>query len=199
MKTVTRMCWGAHVLGCACTPKFWIWTSKIIPDIWLLVKCQLLSDQKIKIPSTLLGIGNSSTCRFVVHKNTVVTLYTVHSLARDCCCDTKVLLFKHYLSMNNSVVFNLDNLQKFTLLWCSYKNAVKITYFHLNAKSLIQKFVIHAILCKLCFSGTYSTDKRWCNFCLQILPTIFNLQKCYHPVSFMCSWSMPQYKIKRKK
>ena len=157
MKTVTRMCWGAHVLGCACTPKFWIWTSKIIPDIWLLVKCQLLSDQKIKIPSTLLGIGNgnSSTCRFVVHKNTVVTLYTVHSLARDCCCDTKVLLFKHYLSMNNSVVFNLDNLQKFTLLWCSYKNAVKITYFHLNVKSVIQKFGIRAIFCKLCFSGTF--------------------------------------------
>ena len=30
------------------------------------------------------------------------------------------------------------------------------------------------------------------------MPTTFNLQKCYHPVSFICAWSMPQHKIKRK-
>ena len=131
--------------------KFWIWTSKIIPDLW----CQLLSDQKIKNHSTLLDTGNSSTCRFVVHKNTVVSsihLCTLLTALLEIVVVTPNYYYKHYLSMNNSVVFNLNNLPKFTLLWQSYKKAVKITYFHLSAKSVIQKFRICAILCKLCFS-----------------------------------------------
>ena len=50
-------------------------------------------------------------------------------------------------------------------------------------------------LCQLFQPNSISSHK---NLSIKHLPTIFNLQKCYHPVSFICEWSMPLYKIKRK-
>ena len=50
-------------------------------------------------------------------------------------------------------------------------------------------------LCQLFQPNSISSHK---NQSIKHLPTIFNLQKCYHPVSFICEWSMPLYKIKRK-
>ena len=50
-------------------------------------------------------------------------------------------------------------------------------------------------LCQLFQPNSISSHK---NLSIKHLPTIFNLQKCYHPVSFICAWSMPPYKINRK-
>ena len=54
------------------------------------------------------------------------------------------------------------------------------------------------LLCLQYFIWVYYEHAKTVMLTIKLLPTIFNLQKCYHPVSFICAWSMPLYKIKRK-
>ena len=54
------------------------------------------------------------------------------------------------------------------------------------------------LLCLQYFIWVYYEHAKTVMLTMKLLPTIFNLQKCYHPVSFICEWSMPLYKIKRK-
>ena len=86
--------------------KFWIQTSKITPDLWLSANfCPIKKNH-----STLLGTGTSSTCRFVVHKDsqqhTPLYSYTVHSLARDCCWGTKVISLGDKLLHIQHITYN---------------------------------------------------------------------------------------------
>ena len=37
-------------------------------------------------------------------------------------------------------------------------------------------------------------QKKVADKSITLLPTIFNLQKYYHPISFICAWAMPQAK-----
>ena len=54
------------------------------------------------------------------------------------------------------------------------------------------------MLIQLCWPFQPNSSFSPKNQSIKHLPTTFNLQKCYHPVSFICAWSMPQHKIKRK-
>ena len=126
--------------------------------------------------------GNANNMSFIKFEKSAksthpIVQYTLHSLASDCCCDTKVFFNRWYIA---KLACNMRQNSMFRRV---YASLFKTAFLSLKGQ-FHEIFILIALL--TIFLWVYNEHAKTAVLTIKLLPIICNLQKCYHPVSFIC-------------